>query len=127
MCRNFITGNLAQQQVAHHRASLVSASLGQRGTHGAEDAHHAGTTPKSVKGGDVAVADNPLPGSLHFVEWELVYELDSAIAAAITEDGLDAWVTQSPVDITHALFYRSSYLTVQHLTNIGTDDGFKAP
>ena len=32
MCRNFITGNLAQQQVAHHRASLVSASLGQSGT-----------------------------------------------------------------------------------------------
>ena len=85
MCRHLISGNFAQQQVTHHRTGNVGAAICQKRTHRAVNAHHTGAAPKTVKGGDVAEPDYPFPGSFHFVERELAYELDSAVTATIAE------------------------------------------
>ena len=59
MCGQLVVGHLSHQQIAHQRTGAVGTAIGQEYTHGAVNAHNAGTIEQSVEGGDIAEPHEP--------------------------------------------------------------------
>ena len=83
------------------------------------DAHHVGTGPQAVEGGDVAEAHHPLRTGGQLLQRQVVDKLNGAVAATVADNGLDTGGAQGPADVAEAFLHGSGITAGLHLAHIG--------